>query len=196
MYAEALNHLIEELKKMPGIGPKSAQRLAFYLLGSSEKQVEDLVNAIVQAKGKIKFCSNCFNLTDVEPCNLCSDESRENILCVVADPKDLIAIERSREFKGKYHVLGGLISPLDGIDPESLRIKELLNRIEKERFSEVILALSPTAEGQATIIYLTKLFRPLGIKTSRVAYGLPIGADMDYADEATLSKAIEGRSII
>lgn len=193
MYAEALNKLIEELKRMPGIGPKSAQRLAFYMLGSSEKQVEDLVNAIAQAKGKMKFCSTCFNMTDVEPCKICSDESRENTLCVVADPKDLIAIERSREFRGKYHVLGGVISPLDGIGPESLRIKELLNRVDKEKFSEVILALSPTAEGEATIIYLTKLFRPLGIKFSRVAYGLPIGADMDYADEATLSKAIEGR---
>jgi len=196
MYAESLNQLIEELKKMPGIGPKSAQRLAFHILATPEKEVEALLESIIQAKGKIKYCSVCFNMTDIEPCRICSDQSREKILCIVADPKDLIAIERSREFKGQYHVLGGVISPLDGVGPESLRIKELLARLQQEKFSEIILALSPTVEGEATIIYLTKLLKPLEINVSRVAYGLPIGADMDYADEATMSKAIEGRRTI
>lgn len=194
MYAETFSNLIEELKKMPGIGPKSAQRLAFYILQSSSKDVASLVVALQEAKEKLKHCSNCFNITDIDPCNICSDQSRNGgLLCVVGEPKDLMAIERSREYNGKYHVLGGLISPLDGIGPESLRAKELMQRLGKEKIKEIILAISPTTEGEATNIYLTRLIRPLGIKLTRVAYGLPIGADMDYADEATLSKAFEGR---
>lgn len=194
MYAETLNRLIAELQRMPGIGPKSAQRLAFFILQSSGRDIEKLLIAIKEAKNKLKHCSNCFNITDIDPCKICDNQSRENhSICVVAEPKDLVAMERSREYNGKYHVLGGLISPLDGIGPESLRIKELLARLEKEEIKEVILAISPTTEGEATNIYLTKLIKPLGIKLTRVAYGLPIGADMDYADEATLSKALQGR---
>ena len=194
MYAETLNKLICELQKMPGIGPKSAQRLAFYILQSSRDEVQKLLAAIKQAKEKLKYCSICFNITDVDPCKICSDGNRDiNILCVVAEPKDLVAIERSGEYNGKYHVLGGLVSPLDGIGPGNLRIKELMQRLQGEEFSEIILALSPTTEGEATSICLTKLLRPLGARIARLAYGLPIGADMDYVDEATLAKAFEGR---
>jgi len=194
VYAETLTKLIDELKKLPGIGPKSAQRLAFYILQSSAGDVEKLVVAITEAKGKLTHCSVCFNITDMNPCKICENSSRDHSsLCIVAEPKDLVAIERSGEYKGKYHVLGGRISPLDGLGPENLRIKELLERLAKDNFTEIILANSPTAEGEATNIYLTRLIRPLGIKLTRVAYGLPVGADMDYADEATMSKAFEGR---
>jgi recombination protein RecR len=194
MYAETLGKLIAELQKMPGIGPKSAQRLAFYILQSSKKDVENLTLSIRDAKDNLKHCSVCFNITDVDPCRVCSDESRDKeVLCVVAEPKDMMAIERSGGYNGKYHLLGGLISPLDGISPDNLRIRELLRRLEKNRFREIVLAVSPTTEGEATNIYLGRLIKPLGIKLTRVAYGLPIGADMDYADEATLSKSIEGR---
>ncbi|MDD4178653.1 MAG: recombination mediator RecR [Candidatus Margulisbacteria bacterium] len=194
MYAESLNKLIEELKKLPGIGPKSAQRLAFFILGSSRKNIEDLVASIIAAKDRLKYCSVCFNITDVDPCKTCSDLSRdEKTICVVAEPKDLVAIERSGVYNGKYHVLGGVISPLDGVEPDSLRIKELLARLSKNSVTEVVLAVSPTTEGEATSIYLTRLLKPLGVKLTRIAYGLPIGADMDYADPATLSKALEGR---
>ncbi len=197
MYAETLAKLIEELKKMPGIGPKSAQRLAFFILQSSGKDVESLLSAIKEAKERLKHCSVCFNITDINPCRICSESSRDNnLLCIVAEPKDLMAIERSREYNGKYHVLGGMISPLDGIGPENLRIEELMGRLRKENIKEIILAISPTIEGEATNIYLAKLIKPLGINLTRVAYGLPIGADMDYADEATLSKALQGRKEI
>jgi len=194
MYAETLTKLIEELQKMPGIGPKSAQRLAFYVLQSPPKNIDKLLLAIREAKDNLKYCSVCFNITDIDPCKICIDENRDkDILCVVADTKDLVAIERSGQYQGKYHVLGGLISPLDGISPETLRIKELLKRLQKENFKEILLAVSSTAEGEATNIYLSKLIKPLGVILSRLAYGLPVGADMDYADEATLSKAISGR---
>ncbi|MEA3492833.1 MAG: recombination mediator RecR [Candidatus Margulisiibacteriota bacterium] len=194
MYAETLNKLIEELQKMPGIGPKSAQRLAFYVLQSSKKDVDLLVESIKDAKDNLKHCSTCYNITDIDPCKICGNDVRDKeLLCIVAEPKDLMAIERSRGYNGKYHVLGGLISPLDGIGPDNLRIRELLKRLENGKFREIILAVSPTTEGEATNIYLSRLIRPLGLKLTRVAYGLPIGADMDYADEATLSKAFEGR---
>ncbi|MBU1026308.1 MAG: recombination mediator RecR [Candidatus Margulisbacteria bacterium] len=195
MYAETFARLIEELKKLPGIGPKSAQRLSFHVLQSSRQDVDKLVEAIKQAKAMLKHCSKCYNITDVEPCKICSDDNRgKNQLCVVAEPKDLLAIERSGGYQGKYHVLGGLISPLDGIGPESLRIKELIERLRREKVEELILAISPTTEGEATNIYLSKILKPLGVKITRLAYGLPIGADMDYADEATLSKAFQGRN--
>ncbi|PIS28359.1 recombination protein RecR [Candidatus Saganbacteria bacterium CG08_land_8_20_14_0_20_45_16] len=194
MYAETLENLIEELKKLPGIGPKSAQRLAFFMLSMSQAEVDKLAAAMVEAKSKLAHCSTCFNITDIDPCKICANDSRDHsVLCVVAEPKDLMAIERSREYQGAYHVLGGTISPLDGLGPDSLRIKELLQRLAKENVKEIILALSPTASGEATNIYLSKLIRPLGLKLTRVAYGLPIGADMDYADEATLAKAFQGR---
>ena len=194
MYAESLSKLINELQKLPGIGPKSAQRLAFFMLGSSRKDIDDLVNSILQAKERLKYCSICFNLTDIDPCRICSDETRDSkVLCVVAEPKDLVAVERSGVYNGKYHVLGGVISPLDGIEPDSLRIKELLVRLGGNKIEELVLAVSPTTEGEVTSIYLTQLIRPLGVKLTRIAYGLPIGADMDYADPATLSKSLEGR---
>jgi recombination protein RecR len=194
MYAETLNRLITELQRMPGIGPKSAQRLAFFILQSSRRDVDRLAEAMRDAKLKLRHCGTCFNITDVDPCSICSDQSRaRGMLCVVAEPKDLVAIERSGGYNGKYHVLGGVISPLDGMGPENLRIKEMVQRLEKEKFTEIVLAISPTTEGEATNIYLTRLVKPLGVKLTRVAYGLPIGADMDYADEATLSKAFEGR---
>jgi len=194
MYAETLAKLIEELQKLPGIGPKSAQRLAFFILGSSRKSMDDLTAAIIQAKERLSYCSVCFNITDIDPCKICSDPSRrEDFICIVADPKDLVAIERSGVYNGKYHVLGGVISPLDGIEPDSLRVKELLGRLSKNSVKELVLAISPTTEGEATSIYLTRLLKPLGVKLTRIAYGLPVGADMDYADPATLSKALEGR---
>ena len=195
MYAESLAKLINELQKLPGIGPKSAQRLAFYLLGSSRQSVEELTAAMLQAKDRLKYCSVCYNITDIDPCKICRDSSRSDAtICVVAEPKDLVAIERSGVYNGKYHVLGGVISPLDGVEPDSLRVKELLNRLTGNTVKELVLAIAPTTEGEATGIYLTKLLKPLGIKLTRIAYGLPIGADMDYADPATLSKALEGRS--
>ena len=194
-YAEPLGKLIDEFRKMPGVGPKSAQRLAFYVLQISEAEVKDLVSSIEEAKKNIKYCSNCFNLTVDDPCGICRDESRDRSrICVVAEPKDLIAIEKTREYKGAYHVLGGVISPLDGIGPENLRIKELLSRLEG--VTEVIFALNPTVEGEATIMYLTKLLKPLKVQITRIAYGLPVGSDMDYADEVTLTKAFEGRKEI
>jgi len=197
MYAETLGRLIEELKRMPGIGPKSAQRLAFYILQSSSRDVENLVASIKDAKEKMRHCCTCYTITDKDPCRICSDDSRDRgSLCIVAEPKDLMAIERAGEYNGKYHVLGGLISPLDGLGPENLRIKELMRRLQSEKIREIILAISPTTEGEATNIYLARLIKPLGISLTRVAYGLPIGADMDYADEATLSKAFQGRNEI
>ena len=197
MYAVTLKKLIEELQKLPGIGPKSAQRLAFYFLAASKKSVEDIVASIMEAKDKITYCSVCFNVTDVNPCNKCTDESRQNdSICVVAETKDLAAIERSGAFRGKYHVLGGLLSPLDGIEPETLRITELITRLGKDNVKEVVLAISPTTEGEATIIYLTRLLKPLGLNLTRIAYGLPMGADMDYADPVTLFKSFEGRRTV
>lgn len=194
MYADSLTKLIEELKKLPGIGPKSAQRLAFFILGSTRKSLDELVDAVIQAKERMKFCSTCFNVTDIDPCQRCADTSRsQDVICLVAEPKDLVAIERSGVYNGQYHVLGGLISPLDGIEPDSLRVKELLIRLDKGPVKEVVLAISPTTEGEATSIYLTRLLKPLGVQLTRIAYGLPVGSDMDYADPATLSKALEGR---
>ena len=194
MYAESFANLINELQKLPGIGPKSAQRLAFYLLGTSRKAIDELASAMVQVKERMRYCSVCYNITDVDPCRICADTSRDDaILCVVAEPKDLVAIERSGVYNGKYHVLGGVISPLDGIEPESLRIKELLARLNNNKIKELVLAINPTTEGEATSFYLTRLLKPLGVKLTRIAFGLPVGADMDYADPATLSKSLEGR---
>jgi len=192
-YPEPMGRLISQLMKMPGVGPKSAQRLAFYILQAPKEDIKDLAEALTEAKARIKHCSNCFHITVEDPCEICSDESRDKSrLCVVALSQDLIAIEKTREYNGLYHVLGGVISPLDGIGPENLRIKELLGRIGKG-VAEVILAVNPTVEGEATVLYLSKLIKPLGVKITRIAYGLPVGSDMDYADEVTLTKAFEGR---
>jgi len=191
--SSSLNRLIEEFKKMPGIGPKSAQRLAFYILNTSADEVKKLLTALLAAKKNVKYCSVCHNLTDHDPCQICSDKSRDlEIICVVEEPKDLMAIERSKRFRGRYHVLGGSVSPLDGKGPEKLKLDGLLERVKRSN-GEVLLAMNPTAEGEATLIYLTKVLKPLGVKLTRLASGLPIGADLDYADEATLSKAFEGR---
>ncbi len=192
-YSVTFKKLIDELKKLPGIGPKSAQRIAFYILETAPAAAKELAGAIVDAREKLKHCSVCFNVTDQDPCAICSDQSRDrSIMCVVEEPKDLIAIERTREFNGSYHVLGGVISPLNGLGPENLRIKELLGRV-RSGVREIVLALNPTTEGEATAMYLMRILSPLGVKITRIAYGLPIGSDLDYADEATLMKAFEGR---
>ena len=192
-YPEPMGRLIAEFTKMPGIGPKSAQRLAFYILQASDGDVRELIDALQETKKKVGYCSNCFNISVEDPCEICGDENRDRTkICVVALSQDLIAIEKTREYNGHYHVLGGVISPLDGIGPENLRIKELLKRLTKD-VKEVILALNPTVEGEATVIYLTRLLKPLGVMMTRIAYGLPVGSDMDYADEVTLTKSFEGR---
>lgn len=192
-YAEPIANLIEELSKLPGIGPKTAQRLAFFILNSSAEVGHGLANAIVSAKSKIHYCSQCFNLTEQDPCMICRDTKRNtDAICVVEEPKDIISMERTREFKGYYHVLQGVISPMEGIGPDQLKIKELLSRLGDE-VKEVIIATNPNVEGEATSLYLARLIKPLGIKVSRIAHGLPVGGDLDYADEVTLGKALEGR---
>lgn len=192
-YPDPMGRLISQFTKMPGIGPKSAQRLAFYILQASDGEVKELIDALQETKNKVRYCSICFNITLEDPCEICRNDDRDKKqLCVVAVPQDLIAIEKTREYNGLYHVLGGVISPLDGVGPENLRVKELLKRLNKG-VKEVILALNPNVEGEATVIYLTKLIKPLDVKVTRIAYGLPVGSDMDYADEVTLTKAFEGR---
>jgi recombination protein RecR len=186
--------LIEELEKLPGIGPKSSQRLAFHLVKQPAQAVQNLAKALVDAKEQIKFCSVCSNLSAEDPCDICRSTARDrHVICVVAEPRDLVALERTREFKGTYHVLGGLISPLDGIGPEQLKIKELLQRLQTPGVDEVILAINPSVEGEATTLYLSRLLKPAGVKVTRIAFGLPIGGDLEYADELTLVKALEGR---
>jgi len=193
-YAAPVAKLIEEFEKLPGIGHKTAQRLAFHVLNLPESRVLSLSNAIREAKQKIKYCSVCSNLTDVDPCNICSSPSRDrSVICVVEDPKDVVAMERTREFKGLYHVLHGVISPMEGIGPEDIKIKELLERLKEGNTREVIVATNPNIEGEATAMYISRLLKPLGIKTTRIAHGIPVGGDLEYADEVTLAKALEGR---
>ena len=197
MVPEPLSRLIDELTKLPGVGPKTAQRLAFHLLESPVAEVHFLANALVEAKQNLTHCSQCFTITDRNPCSLCQDGKRDgSMVCVVAEPKDLMALERTHEYKGTFHVLGGLISPLDGVGPDDLRIRELLLRLEKGNIKEIIVATSPSATGEATAFYLAKLIKPLEIKVTRLACGLPMGADLEYADEVTLSKALEGRRVL
>jgi recombination protein RecR len=192
--AEPLQTAIEELSKLPGIGKKTAQRLALYILKSDPQTVENLVKAVHELKTRLRFCSRCFNISEEELCEICKNFKRDgSILCVVEEASDVIAIEKTHEFNGKYHVLGGVLSPLSGIDPESLKIKELLKRFETEEVKEIILALNPDTEGETTSLYLAKLIKPLGIKVSRIARGLPIGGDLEFADEATISRAVSGR---
>ncbi len=194
MYPQSFKNLIEELKKLPGIGPKSAQRLAFHVLSVHRDEIEKLSRALIETKKNIKNCPSCFSLSDNILCPVCEDLTRDrSVICVVEEPKDLIAVERSGGFKGQYHVLGGRISPLDGIGPDNLRIKELLRRLQQNAVSEIILALNPTTESEATAVYLTKIIKPLKIKVTRIAYGLPVGGDLDYTDEVTLTRALEGR---
>ncbi len=189
--------LINEFSKLPTVGPKTAARLVFYLLNRPRHEAQSLAEAILAVKDKVRFCSVCFSLTECDPCDICSDEHRDAAtVCVVAEAKDIYAIERTGVFKGRYHVLGGLISPMDGIGAAQLRVKELIERIRRHPFTEVIIATNPNAEGEATALYLSRLLQPLSLAVSRLAYGLPIGGDLDYADEVTLGKALEGRRAI
>ncbi len=193
--AEPLQIAIDELSKLPGIGKKTAQRLAIHLLKYENQQVESLVNSIKDLKTKLRFCSRCFNLSEEELCSICLSEKRDKtILCVVEEASDVIAIEKTNEYKGLYHVLGGVLSPLSGITPDSLHIKELLKRFESEEIREVILALNPDTEGETTSLYLAKLLRPIGTAVTRIARGLPIGGDLEFADDATIGRAILNRS--
>ena len=194
IYPKAIAALIEQFQKLPSIGPKSAQRMAFHILKMPLSEVQKFAEALIVAKEQTKACEICFNLSTTSPCEICSATNRNrSVICVVAETKDLIAIEKTNEYHGLYHVLQGLISPMDGIGADDIRIKELLTRLTDDSVQEVILALSPSVEGEATRLYLTKLIKPFGIKISRIAFGLPVGADLEYADEVTLAKAIEGR---
>ncbi len=191
-FTRPLAKLIEEFQKFPGVGPKSAQRMAFHVLEMNEKSVESFAACIIEAKEKVKHCSKCFHLSAQDPCEICADDRRDQqTICVIAEPRDLIALERTREFKGLYHVLTGLISPLEGRGPEQLSIRELINRVPN--LNEVILAINPTVEGDATVLYLSQLIKPFKVKVTRIAFGLPVGADLEYADDLTLSRALEGR---
>src|SRR6516162_6459271 len=193
-FTPPLARLIEEFQKFPGVGPKSAQRVAFYVLGMSNDSVKGFADALIEAKDKVRNCSHCFHLSAIDPCEICSSPKREKgVICVVAESKDVIALERTREFKGTYHVLTGLISPLEGKGPDQLTIKQLVNRVHTEGVGEVILAINPTVEGDATVLYLNQLLKPSGTRITRIAFGLPVGSDLDYADDSTLSKALEGR---
>ena len=193
-YAKPLAQLIRELSKLPGIGGKSAQRLAFHILSMEDSEAMALADAISDAKKNMKYCSICGNLTDVDPCAYCSDESRDpSVICVVESPRDVSAVERIREFHGLYHVLHGAISPMDGIGPEDINLKSLILRLQDERVKEVILATNPNIEGEATAMYLSRLLRPFEVKVTRLAYGIPVGSHLEYADDATLMRALEGR---
>ena len=194
MYEGVVQDLIDELGRLPGVGPKSAQRIAFHILAAEPTDVLRLADALREVKEKVRFCSICGNVAEEEQCRICRDPRRDlTVLCVVEEPKDVIAIEKTREFKGRYHVLGGAISPIDGIGPDDLRIRELLARLSDGKVTEVILATDPNLEGEATATYLARTLAPLGLTVSRLASGLPVGGDLEYADEVTLGRAFEGR---
>jgi recombination protein RecR len=193
-YPEPVARLIEALQRLPGIGPKTAQRLTFFLLKRPADEVRELSESLVAVKSRIVYCRTCFNVTDEDPCRFCADPARDaRLLCVVEEPNDLLALERTGEYRGRYHVLLGALSPLDGVGPDDLKVRELLARIEAGAVVEVILATNPNVEGEATALYLAKLLRPLGVRVTRIARGLPVGGDLEYADQVTLSKALEGR---
>jgi recombination protein RecR len=193
-YAKPLSRLINELSKLPGIGGKSAQRLAFYILSMDDKDAFGIADAIIDAKKSMKYCSVCANLTDTDPCRICSDPARDrSVICVVESPKDVTSLERIREFNGLYHVLHGAISPMDGIGPDDINLKQLIIRLQQNDVREVIMATNPNIEGEATAMYAARLIKPAGIKVTRIAHGVPVGGDLEYADEVTLSKAMEGR---
>lgn len=193
-YAKPLNKLINELSKLPGIGGKTAQRLAFHILSMDDKEAMNLAEAITDAKRSMTYCSVCGNLTDDDPCAICSDESRDkSIICIVESPKDVVAMEKIREYRGYYHVLHGAISPMDGIGPDDINLKSLIMRLQDEAVKEIIIATNPNIEGEATAMYIARLIKPSGIKVSRIAHGIPVGGDLEYADEVTLLKAVEGR---
>ncbi|SDJ55109.1 recombination mediator RecR [Salimicrobium halophilum] len=193
-YPEPISKLIDSFTKLPGIGPKTAVRLAFYVLEMEEDDVLEFGKALVNAKRELTHCSNCGHITDRDPCSICQDESRNGtLICVVQDPKDVIAMEKMKEFSGKYHVLHGAISPMDGIGPEDINVESLIKRLKDEGVEELILATNPNVEGEATAMYISRLVKPAGIRITRIAHGLPVGGDLEYADEVTLSKALEGR---
>ncbi len=194
-YSPSIEKLIEGFEKLPSIGHKTAVRLAFHILDASEEEVTEFINAITNAKANLKYCSECFNISDTDPCPICSSPKRDkNIICVVEDVKDIIAMERTHEFKGVYHVLHGSISPMNGIGPDEIKIKELLERIQKNsEIKEIIIATNPRVEGEATAMYISKLLKPMGVKVTRIAHGIPVGGDLEYTDEVTLTKALEGR---
>ncbi|HZU72969.1 MAG TPA: recombination mediator RecR [Acidimicrobiales bacterium] len=194
MYPGPVQDLIDELGRLPGIGPKSAQRIAFYLLKIPKDDALRLARAVTRVKETISFCRRCYNVSETELCEYCSDDRRDaSVLCVVEEPRDIVAVEKTGEYRGRYHVLQGAISPIEGIGPEQLRVKELLGRLEAEEVKEIILCTNPNLEGEATAMYLARLLRPLGVRVTRIASGLPVGGDLEYADELTLGRAIEGR---
>ena len=194
LYSPSIEKLIESFEKLPSIGHKTAARLAFYILNSSEEEMNEFVSSIVNAKKNLKYCSKCYNISDTDPCQICGSPKRDqSIICVVEDVRDIVAMERTHEFKGVYHVLHGSISPMNGIGPEDIKIKELLARLMDGQVKEVILATNPRVEGEATAMYISKLIKPLGIKATRIAHGIPVGGDLEYTDEITLMKALEGR---
>ena len=197
MYEGAVQDLIDELGRLPGVGPKSAQRIAFYLLQSDEADVQRLVTALTEVKSRVVFCEICGNVSEQAECRICRDPRRDMaLICVVEEPKDVVAIERTREFRGRYHVLGGAISPIDGIGPDDLRIRELMTRLADGVVTEIILATDPNLEGEATASFLARLLKPMGLRVTRLASGLPVGGDLEYADEVTLGRAFEGRRLL
>lgn len=197
MYEGVVQDLIDELGRLPGVGPKSAQRIAFHLLAADAADVQRLIAALTEVKQKVRFCATCGNVSADEQCRICLDPRRDgSVLCVVEEPKDVVAIEKTREYRGRYHVLGGAISPIDGIGPDELRIKELVHRLASGEVTEVILATDPNLEGEATATYLARWLKPMGVKITRLASGLPVGGDLEYADELTLGRAFEGRRLL
>ena len=193
-YSPSIEKLIENFEKLPSIGHKTAIRLAFHMLDLDQEKTEEFISSIIEAKKNLRYCSHCFNISDTDPCQICNSPKRDNsIICVVEDVRDVIAMERTHEFKGVYHVLHGSISPMNGIGPDDIKIKELLARLSDGSVKEIILATNPRVEGEATAIYLSKIIKPLGIKVTRIAQGIPVGGDLEYTDEVTLSQALEGR---
>ena len=193
-YSPSIEKLIESFEKLPSIGHKTAARLAFYMLDLGEEETGEFINSIINAKKNLKQCSKCFNIADSDPCPICNNPKRdENVICVVEDVRDVIAMEKTHEFKGVYHVLHGSISPMNGIGPDEIKIKELLQRVQNGTIKEIILATNPRVEGEATAMYISKIVKPFGVKTTRIAHGIPVGGDLEYTDEITLTKALEGR---
>ncbi|MBF4695457.1 recombination mediator RecR [Fusibacter ferrireducens] len=196
-FIPSINKLIDEFSKLPGIGKKSAQRLAFYVINMEQSDAYNFAESILEVKRKIKYCEKCFNITESELCDICSDQKRDHtVICVVESPRDLIAIENTKEFRGYYHVLHGAISPMDGIGPNEIKIRELILRLQEDDSNEIIIATNPTIEGEATAMYISKLLKGTDIKVTRLAHGIPVGGDLEYADEITLAKAIEGRRVL
>ncbi|HEX8001735.1 MAG TPA: recombination mediator RecR [Mycobacteriales bacterium] len=197
MYEGPVQDLIDELGRLPGVGPKGAQRIAFHLLAQDPEDVKRLVHALTEVKDKVRFCKTCGNVAEAEECRICRDPRRDlSVICVVEEPKDVVAIEKTREFKGRYHVLGGAISPIEGVGPDDLRIRELMQRLADGAVTELILATDPNLEGEATATYLARLVKPMGLRVTRLASGLPVGGDLEYADEVTLGRAFEGRRLL